>query len=372
MQAEEIDHEIERFDSKAPIEAAWTPPSSWYTDADFLVRERETVFRRSWLYAGRVDELTEPGSHLAVDVLGDGYFVVRGEDGELRGFHNVCRHHAARLVEGHGCKPELVCPYHGWTYSLDGALTKAPRSAGLADFERESFGLVPIEVETWGPWVFLHAGEPAAGVGEKLADLTRHLDPASLTGLRRVASKSYTMRCNWKVFVDNYLDGGYHIAHLHHGLASQLDLSTYETELLSRSNVQTCRAHAVPGAEVGKDYAARMGAGAIHAWIYPNLMLNRYGPALDTNLVVPLAHDRCEVLFDFWFEGEREDAEAFVRESLEAADETQQEDVWISERVQRGLASVAYDSGRYAPRVEHGMHHFHRLLAADLRASLPD
>ncbi len=367
MDIDEIEREIERFDAELPIASAWTPPSTWYTAPEFLERERSAVFRASWIFACRADQVRERGARVTTDVLGDAYVVVRGDDGVLRGFHNVCRHHAARVADGEACVEELVCPYHGWTYNLDGSLKSAPRSAGLQDFERERYGLVPVQVEEFGPLVFLHAGYPERTVAEELADLVPFLDPAELAGMRWVLRRTYPMQCNWKVFVDNYLDGGYHISHLHHGLASQLDLTKYKTEVFGRFNVQTCPSHEDPGASVGKDLGARIGEGAVYAWIYPNLMLNRYGPTLDTNLVVPVGPDRCEVVFDYWFQGDGDDA--FVDDSLATSDETQQEDVWVSEQVQRGLNSAAYDSGRYAPTVEHGMYHFHRLLAADLRAS---
>ena len=366
MTRAELEREIARFDPTLPIERAPTPPASWYTRPDMLELERERVFRRGWTLACRTDEVAEPGACRSAEVAGDAYLIVRGHDGELRGFHNVCRHHAARLVEGAACAEELVCPYHGWTYALSGALKTAPRSAGLADFRRDEWGLVPVHVDTWGPLVFLHPGQPERTLAEELAELTPHLDPAELARLTWVTRRSYAMACNWKVFVDNYLDGGYHIAHLHGNLASQLDLASYRTELYPRFNVQTCPAHPDAGAAVGQDYQARMGQGATYAWLFPNLTLNRYGPTLDTNLILPTGPTTCEVVFDYWFDGSPDEAQAFVQSSLESSDTTQREDVWISEQVQRGLHSVAYDRGRYAPTVEHAMHHFHRLLAGAL------
>lgn len=365
----DLDTEARRFDPTVPLERATTPPASWYTEEAFLQLEREAVFRRCWNLACRLDEVAEPGSCVAVDVAGDAYFVVRGSDGELRAFHNVCRHHAARLVEEHSCVESLVCPYHGWTYDLDGSLKSAPRSAGMEDFARDQWGLAPVRVETWGPLIFLHAGEPERSLAEDLSELTPYIDPQSLSKLTWVSRRSYTIECNWKVFADNYLDGGYHIAHLHKNLASQLDLSTYRTDLFERFNVQTCRANSSPGTEMGRDLAERIGDGAVYAWLYPNLTLNRYGPSLDTNLILPVSAERCEVVFDYYFEGSPEQAQAFLEDSIENSDETQQEDVWISERVQRGLTSRGYDRGRYAPTVEHAMHHFHQLLAADLTAT---
>jgi choline monooxygenase len=357
----DLDREIARFEPGAPIERASTPPASWYVEPGFLARERDAVFRRTWMLACRADQVAEPGRCAAADVAGDPYLVVRGADGVLRGFHNACRHHAAPLVRHEASCDALVCPYHGWTYELDGALKSAPRSAGLADFRREDFGLAPVHVEAWGPLVFVHAGEPECALADELADLAPHLAPASLAEMTWVSRGSYAMQCNWKVFVDNYLDGGYHIAHLHGHLASQLDLATYRTTLLERSNVQTC----APSG--GGELADRIAGGATYAWIYPNVMLNRYGRMLDVNLVRPLAPDRCEVVFDYWFAGDPGGSRAFLDATIASSDVTQREDVQISEEVQRGLASRGYDRGRYAPEVEHAMLQFHRMLATDLR-----
>ena len=367
MDRPELEREIARFDPEVPLARASTPPASWYTEPAMLQRERETVFRRAWVFACRADQVARPGAAVAVDVCGDPYVVIRGADGALRAFHNACRHHGARLVDGETCAESVVCPYHGWTYALDGALKSAPRSAGLEDFRREEWGLVPVQVAAWGPIVLLHAGKPKQEPADELADLAPLLEPERVARYTWVARRAYPMRCNWKVFVDNYLDGGYHIPHLHGNLASQLDLATYETTLFARCNVQTSRPHPTPGSSRGQDLSARIGAGAVYAWIYPNLMLNRYGPILDSNLVVPTGPTSCEVVFDYWYDGDPAGARAFLDASIENSDVTQLEDVWISEQVQRGLASRAYDRGRYAPTVEIAMHHFHRQLASDLK-----
>jgi choline monooxygenase len=362
----DLSAELERFRDELPIEAASTPPASWYTHPALLARESETVFRRSWQYACPTQLVAEPGSYVRVDVLGDSFVVLRDRRGVLRALSNVCRHHAAQLLEGSGCVEALVCPYHGWTYELDGSLRSAPNMGAQKDFDRRRFRLPEVPVEVWGPLVFLHPGEPARTVADELAPLAKMLAEFGTTELRHAHRRRYPIQCNWKVFCDNYLDGGYHVAHLHKGLAGQLEMAAYRTELFERFNVQTCPS-ASDAQFHGRDFRERIGAGAIYAWIHPNLMLNRYGSILDTNWVVPLAVDRCEVVFDYWFaETEGEEARRFIEASLEASDDVQQEDVAICESVQRGVSSRSYDTGRYA-RSETGMYQFHRLLAQELR-----
>jgi choline monooxygenase len=359
--------ELARFRADLPIEAAHTPPASWYTHPAVLARELESVFQSSWQYACPADRVARPKSYVRVDLPGESVIVVRDAEGTLRALVNTCRHHAAQLLEGAGEVERLVCPYHGWTYDLAGCLRSAPGMGALQDFDRARFGLPELPLEVFGPLVFVHPGRPARPVAEELAPLGEALAASATAELRHLHRRRYPIACNWKVFVDNYLDGGYHVAHLHHGLAGQLDMDAYRTELFERFNVQSCPS--APAAQFhGRDFRARIGGGALYAWIHPNLMLNRYGDILDTNWVVPLGPERCEVVFDYWFTArEGEDARRFVEASLEASDDVQQEDVAICESVQRGLGARSYDTGRYA-RSETGMYQFHRLLAAELRA----
>jgi choline monooxygenase len=355
------------FDPSLPLERASTPPASWYTDPAFHDLERATIFRRCWQPVARTDQLRQRGDFVSGDLAGEPWVVVRDEVGALRAFFNVCRHHAACVASGAGNADHLTCPYHGWTYGLDGRLRSAPRLGSVREFDRERFGLAPLEVDRWGPLVFIRL-EPG---GAPLAELMHPLDGAIDTGsLRFVTRRRYEIACNWKVYVDNYLDGGYHVDHLHRGLAAQLDLGSYRTELSGRVSLQLCSAGAGrdvgTGRDVGAgvDFAERVGEGAAYAFVYPNFMLNRYGPILDTNWVLPLGHERTLTIFDYWFE-EGRDAPELVERSLVASDRVQLEDVQVCESVQRGMGSSSFDQGRYAA-TEQAAYHFHRLLAADL------
>jgi choline monooxygenase len=352
------------FDPTLPIERARTPPSAWYIDPARLALEEQRVFRRTWQAAGPLEWVADPGRFATGTVAGEPWVVVRGTDGELRAFFNVCRHHASCIASGQGTAERLVCPYHGWTYDLDGRLRRAPRMAGVEGFDRERLGLVPMEIGSWGPIVFVRPEPGGIALAEAMRPLDDRLDAQ---GLRFVTRRSWEIGCNWKVYVDNYLDGGYHVAHLHGGLASQLDLDDYRTELHDRVSIQLCATGGGGGG--GVDFRERLGEGAVYAFVYPNFMLNRYGPILDTNWVVPLGPERTLTVFDYWFEAELAERDPeFVERSLAASARVQEEDVLICESVQRGLRSSCYDTGLYAPRVEQAAHAFHRLLVADLAA----
>jgi choline monooxygenase len=364
-----VHDEVRRFDPAVPLEAAWLPPKSWYTDARFFALERDTVFKNNWLIAARSDQFEKAGDFVAGSVAGEPYVVVRGEDGVLRAFFNVCRHHAAVVAVGTGCANSLVCPYHGWTYGLDGRLLRAPELGAVKDFDREKFGLVPMKVDEWSGLVFISMSDKPRPVAGDLTELARRLQEMKSDTLQFVARRKYTLKCNWKVYVDNYLDGGYHVSYLHKGLAGQLDLDSYKTEIFEQYSIQSGAGAGDAGEKkTGADFSERIGDRVLYAWIYPNLMINRYGPMMDTNWVIPKGHDETEVVFDYYFTPETAGDTDFVEKSLSASDVVQQEDVDICESVQRGLGSSSYDQGRYSVKREHGEHHFHKLLAADFRA----
>jgi choline monooxygenase len=346
-----------QFDPDIPVQSAATPPASWYVDPHFFELEREQVWARRWQPVGTSRQAANAGDYFSGHFMGKPYVVVRGADGVLRAFYNVCRHHGAELVCGAGHTAKFVCPYHGWNYSLTGALTATPRMDGAQCFDKSAHGLKPLAVRETGPFVWLAFGGDSADPGVAFKDAWRRLAQTGYEKLKFHSRRSYDIRCNWKVYVDNYLDGGYHVGMLHRQLSRQLKLADYQVEVGDGYALQC----------VSGKQSERIGEQALYVWLYPNFMINRYGPAMDTNWVIPLAPDRCLTVFDFYFaETEGGQAQAFIRESLESSEQVQQEDIRISESVQRGLASGAYERGRYAPQVEHAMHAFHRRLARDI------
>jgi choline monooxygenase len=366
---------VDAYNPDAPLAEASTIPSAWYTDERIFELERQTVFSRSWQFAARTDQLTRPGEYVTCDIAGEPIVVVRGGDDVVRGFFNVCRHHAAAVMtEAEGHANQMRCPYHGWTYSLEGELKGTPDFSGVCNFNKESQGLAPVEISNWEKWVFAKLdgesdsrSQPRTSLTDFLGvDLIDRLKSLHLETLHWIERRSYTLNCNWKVFVDNYLDGGYHVPHLHKGLDSVLDYRNYTIENGARFCLQSS-----PVVSNGHDDqvgAVRSGRRALYYWLYPNFMINWYEGVLDTNLVRPLAADRTEVIFDFYFADVSDAARERNHASIDVGDRIQQEDLGICESVQRGLRSRAYNAGRLSVRREAGEHLFHRLLCADLRS----
>jgi choline monooxygenase len=359
---------LDLYNSDAPLEEAFTIPAPWYVNARMEELERERVFGRNWIAVGRAEQVALRGQFFTVELGGEPLVVVRGEDGELRAFFNVCRHHAAAVMtEACGKAQHLRCPYHGWTYGLDGSLKGAPEFAGVCNFDRAANGLVAVRAAEWEQFVFVNLDADAPALTEWLDDLPARVKPLGIGGLKFFARKSYTLACNWKVYVDNYLDGGYHVPHLHKGLNSVLDYREYTIENSRHYSLQS--SPMVASGEHVQVAATRTGERAYYYWLYPNFMINIYEGVMDTNLVLPLGVDRCAVHFDFYFRDVSEAARGHNEESVAVSDRIQDEDVGICESVQRGLRSRAYGAGRLSVRREAGEHLFHRLLAGDLKSS---
>jgi choline monooxygenase len=360
---------LELYNPNNPLDHASTIPSPWYFDEGLAELENSAVFGKSWQAVGRADQVQSPGQFLTADIAGDPIVVVRGEDSQLRAFYNVCRHHAAAVVtEAQGCAKQFRCPYHGWTYGIDGALRGMVEFDGVCDFERSANGLVPVLVETWENFVFVNLDSDAGSLRDFLGSIPPIVAPLQLTKkLHYFDRRIYSLQCNWKVYVDNYLDGGYHVPHAHKGLSSVIEYTKYTIENFERACLQSSPLSSDAGSEAG--VASTRQGRAFYLWIYPNFMLNAYEGVMDTNVVVPLGVDKCAVIFDYYFSDISAAAETRNRESIAVSEKVQDEDMGICDAVQRGLGSRAYLAGRLSVRREAGEHLFHRLLHADLIAA---
>lgn len=326
--------------------------------------ELRHVFGRAWQWVAHRAELAEPGDHVLTRVGGTPVVVLRGADRALRAFPNVCRHRAGPLVlcSGKGLG-NLRCRYHGWLYDTSGQLVAAPDMQDAEGFSTAGVRLPPLRVREWQGLVFVALDEHAPDFDAVVAGIAERVRPVELAAMQFVHKESWDIACNWKVYVDNFLEG-YHVPMVHPALAQAVDYANYEVDLREWYSLQ----HAPL-----RGSADTYGAGeAQYYFVFPNTMLNVMPGRLQMNRVLPLGPARCRVDFE-WFYTPSPAVMARIDKERAATNAVQEEDVAICERVQQGLASGHYVPGRLSPRREAGVWHFHERLRAAYAAagSLP-
>ncbi len=327
----------------------------YYFGEDMLAMEQRAVFARSWQLVAHHEQLASPGDHVVEAVGGVPVLLVRGHDGVLRAFPNVCRHRAGPLAlcNGKGAR-SLHCKYHGWTYTLEGQLRSAPEMQDACDFKVEDIRLPPLRVHEWQGLVFVALDHHVPAFEEVYAGIVDRIAPVDLSAMRYLRRDSYEIDCNWKVYIDNFLEG-YHLPHVHPGLSKVLDYRAYDTELFRWYSLQSS-----PLRNSSEMYGDGV---AFYYFIYPNVMLNIMPGRLQTNRILPLGPNRCRVEFDYYY-AQDDAAQQRIAADQSFSDEVQHEDIRICEAVQKGLASGYYEAGRLCPKREGGVWHFHNLLRA--------
>jgi choline monooxygenase len=352
---------------------AETIASSWYTDPQALRLEKSSIFWRTWQPVGYASAVQKGGGYFACEVMGEPLAIVRGNDGELRAFSNVCRHRASTILEGQGCVKSLRCPYHGWTYALDGKLLVAPEFEDVENWDLSSVCLPRVKVEVWGPYVFVNLDGEGPSLTEVMGKIPHEVESLGcpIEQLQFAYRREYLIQCNWKVYVDNYLEG-YHLPAAHPSLFRELDYAQYRVDTFRYYSSQYAPIRpSRPGREESRRYgAADANNRALYFWIFPNFMLNVYPDNLSSNIILPLAHDKTLTIFEWFTYPQNGTPSGLSPETVAFSDEIQQEDIKICENVQKGLQSRTYDRGRYSVKRENGVHHFHCLLHEFLKGGI--
>jgi phenylpropionate dioxygenase-like ring-hydroxylating dioxygenase large terminal subunit len=363
-------------DVNEQIECAQTLASRFYTDPAILEIEKEKIFRRTWQLVGTLQQpcgevngakrtISDTETFFTADLAGEPIVVVRDKQGTLHAFSNVCRHRAGPIAQGSGCKNVLRCGYHGWTYALDGRLIGTPDVDGVEFFDRSTMGMVPLRLETWEQFIFVNFDAQAEPLAVFLGEIPQQSRGFQFAGLQLAERRDYVIDCNWKVYVDNYLEG-YHIPIAHPGLMREIDYAQYRTETFRYYSQQFAPIRATKNEDAGERFYPP-GTGlqeALYFWLFPNLMVNIYPDNVSTNLILPISQEKTLTVFEWFFHhaGSPKTQER-VKKAVQFSDEVQQEDIGLCESVQRGLRSATYDRGRYSVRRENGVHHFHMLLS---------
>ena len=344
------------------LDHATALPAAFYADPAMAAIDRRAIFDRAWHLIAHVSQLRSAGDHVVIDLAGLPVIAVRGADGAIRVMHNVCRHRAGPIAACDGLAAKsLRCRYHGWTYTLEGVLRSAPEMGGAPDFDPASIRLPQLAVRIWQGMVFAAIdADLAPPFDDFVAGIDARIGPhRALEGYGHHHRVGYDIACNWKVYIDNYLEG-YHVPHVHPGLNKLLDYRSYVTE------TAPWYSHQWSPLESADDLYGN--GDALYYWLWPNTMLNILPGRLQTNRVIPKGVDRCRVEFDFYFTIDDSAAGRARREAdLAFSDEVQAEDLTICEDVQRGLASGSYRPGRLNPLRENALHHFQELLRGAYR-----
>jgi choline monooxygenase len=337
-----------------------TPNAAFYVDPARLPIEAN-IFARSWQLVGHASQLANPGDYFT-SMLGQEPLLFTNDAGTLRGFFNVCRHRAGPVARGCGNAKRLACRYHGWTYDLAGKLVATSEMEGAQDFDMTDVRLESIAVHRFGPLLFAALDAAATpSFDEFFPTLTARCAALHLDRLRHVTTREYPVQANWKVYVDNYLEG-YHIPLVHPALNRELDYRQYETEVGARYVLQ----HAPVRDATSQYYRADSGP-AYYYWLFPNTMLNIYEGQLQTNVVIPIATNQTIVRFDWYALEPLPDPTTNERwrELAKFSEEIQAEDADICAAVQINLASRSYRPGPYSPKRERGLQLFHTLMQAN-------
>ena len=361
---------------KSEVARASTLPSEMYIDPAVLELERERIFYRTWQLVAHRGELARPGDFKPATIIDEPILLTHGPDGELRGFYNVCRHRAAQVVTTRGNRKSLQCGYHGWVYGLDGRLQTAREMEGTENFDKADFCLVPIRVDSLGPFLFANLDPQAAPLADWIGAIPDEIKHAGydLDSMRLIEHRDYDIACNWKVYVDNYLEG-YHLPIAHPGLFKELEYDNYRVETFRYYSKQHAPIRELkPGEVPGRDrrYIRMPGAeeDALYYWIFPNTMLNIYQDNLSTNVILPNGPDRTLTVFEWYFAEPGTGAGwESMQQTIAFSDEIQQEDIGVCEQVQRGLRSRSYTRGRFSALRENGVHHFQSLVTEFLERS---
>lgn len=346
------------------IRQASTLPSSFYRDQSWFEQSIEKVFACTWHYIGDIAQVSQVGQvfpfTLLENVLDEPLVLTHNTDGKRYCLSNVCTHRGKVVIEEAGEMRLLQCGYHGRCFRLDGTFRSMPAFEQVENFPTERDHLKQLPLEEWLGLCFT-ALDPAISLQEMTKPIRERLDwlPFDTLEFNEEGSMDYEVNAHWALYCDNFLEG-FHIPFVHPALNQAVDFDQYAYEIFPYCNLQLAIADEgepcfdIP--EGAQDYGKKVYA--FYYWLFPNLMFNFYPWGLSLNVVEPLGPKRTKIRFRTYFYRDNTKMRKFNR-----IHETEMEDEAVVESVQKGLKSRFYDSGRFSPVMEQGVHHFHRLLA---------
>jgi choline monooxygenase len=347
------------------ITKAETLPAVFYRDPSVFEQLKEKVFYKSWQWIGHRNLVDKPGAvHpfvLLPEFLTEPMVLSKDLETNIHCLSNVCTHRANLVVQEPGVSKKLICNYHGRRFSLDGQFEHMPEFKETKDFPRSCDHLYSFPIRNWGP--FLFAGlNPSFDFQQVIDTMNERVGflPLDTFQYNESRSKDYFIKAHWALYCDNYLEG-FHIPFVHEDLNEVLDYGDYDTVIHEHVNVQigyaegTDEIFELPEGHI--DYGKKIAA--YYYWVFPNMMFNFYPWGLSVNLIQPLSQHHTKVSFLSFVH----DASKLDKGAGSILDKVELEDEEVVEGVQKGVRSHFYKAGRFSPKREKGVHHFHSLLA---------
>ena len=343
-----------------PIKEAKTIPSKWYHSKKIFDLENKMIFFKSWHLVGSEGILKNPGDAVIEEVSNQPIIIIKQEDNSLKAFFNVCQHRGGPLLTKNSCIKTLQCKYHGWIYNLNGELKKVREFENVEDFDFEDYNLKSINIKVWQGLIFINFNNRPNNLNSILKKISNRIRPINFSKYTFYRSVSYHIKCNWKTYIDNFLEG-YHIPFVHPKLNKVLDYKSYTTEIFKNHSLQ----FAPINSNISPyDKSTGLKNIAYYYTIFPNVLLNIAPGRLQTNVVKPTSPNSCVVDFNYYFD---KVSDEIIKNDIEFSNEVQLEDIKICEEVQKRLESKGYNQGRISPQSEKGLYHFQSVLKEKLK-----
>jgi choline monooxygenase len=349
---------------RKPLLEAETMPAFTYTSPEFFQREIERIWRKVWNFIGSADQIPNRGDYFTLNFVGVPTIILRDNDGHIRAFANTCRHRGSELLEGKGNCKLIVCPYHSWSYELNGDLRATPEMDKTLNFNKPDYGLIPIAIDTWGNFLFINFDKNPEPLKEYLGDLPEKLAPYKLSNMALARRKIFDFDCNWKLFVENAKES-YHIATVHRATINKYasaKAAGYWVEKATGDYVITFAQHEgsmalLKGAKgfptIESLIGRREGGGTYAPLLYPSTYLACTIDCAWYLEMHPITANTTRMIHGALFPRdrlERPDFDEIAKNYYERWDTTIEEDILASVRQQRGLETPFGPQGRFSWR----------------------
>tara|TARA_B100000212_G_scaffold329633_1_gene295063 strand:+ start:2316 stop:3344 length:1029 start_codon:yes stop_codon:yes gene_type:complete len=331
-----------------------TIPVSWYCQSEKFEFEIEKIFLNSWQLVGPESKIPNIGDTIKLTITKQPIIITRIDMNRLKAYFNICRHRGGPIVSGNGCYKQFQCQYHGWIYTNEGKLKNA-RGFDNNEIKKSDFNLKEIKVSVWNGLIFINFNEKCNSLESIYEDLEKRINKKKFSSYQFYKRDSYDISCNWKIYMDNYLEG-LHIPLVHPELNKTINYKSYKTEIHNQFLLQWCLIDQKLNPYKNDSSEDLI---AYYITIFPNVILNIAPGRLQTNIVEPINEKNCLVHFDYYF---KEMDEKQIQKDLNFSDIIQREDIKICESVQANYESKRFKNGIISKNDESGVFHFHSRL----------